>query len=157
MSGISPERWAEVEALYWQLLERPGKDRRTALQHVRVTDPELADEVEALLAEDATDPGFLDAPAAGRPEAPSGAEAHVRIGPYRVVRPLGRGGMGEVFLAVDETEGVRRHVALKVVRKGLDSEELLRRFRRERRILASLAHPAIARLLQVGTARDGRP
>jgi len=77
------------------------------------------------------------------------------IGPYRLIRPIGRGGMGQVYLAMRDDQSFKRYVALKVIRKGLDTEDILRRFRIERQILASLAHPNIARLLDGGATDDG--
>ncbi|MGZ6071659.1 MAG: serine/threonine protein kinase [Myxococcaceae bacterium] len=79
-----------------------------------------------------------------------------RIGPYRLLKELGHGGMGTVFLAVRADEQFEKRVALKVVR-GSDSEEVIRFFRRERQILAGLEHPNIARLLDGGTTDDGLP
>lgn len=80
-----------------------------------------------------------------------------RIGPYRILRPLGKGGMGEVFLAERDDGTFQRQVALKLVHPRLDAREIDRRFRSERQILASLDHPNIARLLGGGTTDDGRP
>jgi len=78
-------------------------------------------------------------------------------GPYRLLRHIGRGGMGSVFLAERADGGFERRVAVKLVRHGMDSEEILARFRRERQILASLRHPNIAALLDAGVTADGRP
>ena len=80
-----------------------------------------------------------------------------RIGPYRIVRELGHGGMGEVYLATRDDEQYRKDVAIKVVRGGLESELILRRFRHERQILATLGHPNIAALLDGGTTAEGLP
>lgn len=89
------------------------------------------------------------------PEAPSqkGAE----IGPYRVVEEIGHGGMGTVYLAERSDGAYQQKVAVKVIRRGLETERVLRRFRTERQILAALAHPRIGRLLDGGSLRDGRP
>ncbi len=80
-----------------------------------------------------------------------------RIGPYRVVREIGRGGMGVVYLARREDESGPGLVAIKVIRRGMDSDEILARFRRERRLLAAMKHPNIAMLLDGGALEDGRP
>ncbi|HEY3586917.1 MAG TPA: serine/threonine-protein kinase [Myxococcaceae bacterium] len=85
-----------------------------------------------------------------------GLDAERRIGPYKLIRELGRGGMGTVWLAARADEQFEKRVALKVVRAS-DSEEVLRFFRRERQILAGLEHPNIARLLDGGTTDDGLP
>src|SRR5438128_480042 len=80
-----------------------------------------------------------------------------RIGAYRNVRELGQGGMGTVYLAVRDDETYRKEVAVKVVNRGMDTEGIVRAFRTERQILATLDHPNIARLLDGGTSDDGRP
>lgn len=80
-----------------------------------------------------------------------------QIGPYRIIRELGRGGMGTVYLAVREDDRFRRQVALKVIKRGMDTEEILRRFHLERQVLSALTHPNIARLLDGGAVADGRP
>ena len=79
------------------------------------------------------------------------------IGVYRLIEPLGQGGMGEVYLAERDDGRFDQKVAVKLVKRGMDSAEILRRFARERRILARLEHPGIARLLDGGETRDGRP
>ncbi|MGA9772485.1 MAG: protein kinase [Blastocatellia bacterium] len=79
------------------------------------------------------------------------------IGPYRIIRRIGQGGMGAVYLAARDDEQFKKQVAIKLIRRGMDSEFVLRRFRNERQILASLDHPNIARLLDGGTTEDGRP
>jgi serine/threonine protein kinase/tetratricopeptide (TPR) repeat protein len=84
------------------------------------------------------------------------AQPERRIGPYRVLRELGHGGMGTVYLAARADDQYQKRVAIKVVR-GLDSAEVIRHFRRERQILAGLDHPNIARLLDGGTTDDGLP
>src|SRR5690606_25102516 len=81
----------------------------------------------------------------------------VRVGAYRIVHEIGRGGMGVVYLAERADEEFEKRVALKVVKRGMDTDEVLRRFRHERQILASLEHPNIARLLDGGATSDGRP
>ena len=80
-----------------------------------------------------------------------------RIGPYRVIRELGRGGMGTVYLAVRADGEVQKRVAVKVLKRGTDTDAIVRRFRRERQILASLEHPYIATLLDGGSTPDGLP
>jgi serine/threonine protein kinase len=79
------------------------------------------------------------------------------IGPYRVLGEIGRGGMGAVLRAVRDDDQLKKHVALKLIRKGLDTDDLLTRFRVEKQVLSSLNHPNIARVLDAGQAEDGRP
>jgi eukaryotic-like serine/threonine-protein kinase len=90
-----------------------------------------------------------------RPAAESAPER--RLGPYKLVREIGHGGMGVVFLAARADDQYRKRVAIKIIPVGADSAEAIRHFRRERQILASLDHPNIARLLDGGTTDDSRP
>ncbi len=80
-----------------------------------------------------------------------------QIGPYRLIRKIGEGGMGVVYLAERSDAQYRKQVAVKVVKQGCDSQEILHRFGQERQILAALEHPNIARLLDAGTTDDGLP
>jgi non-specific serine/threonine protein kinase/serine/threonine-protein kinase len=80
-----------------------------------------------------------------------------RVGPYRLIRELGRGGMGTVYLAVRSDDAFQKRVAVKILKRGMDTEAIVRRFRNERQILASLEHPHIAGLLDGGTTPDGLP
>ena len=79
------------------------------------------------------------------------------VGPYRIIREIGRGGMGTVYLAVRDDDQYKKQVAIKLVRRGMDTDFIVDRFRHERQILASLDHPNIARLLDGGTTEDGLP
>src|SRR5262245_8204323 len=83
--------------------------------------------------------------------------AGCRIGPYKLIREIARGGMGAVYLAARADEEYRKQVAIKIVKRGMDTEAIVRRFRKERQILAGLDHPNIARLLDGGTTEDGLP
>src|SRR4029077_17966902 len=80
-----------------------------------------------------------------------------RIGAYRIVREIGRGGMGAVYLAARADGEFEKDVAIKVLKRGTDTEEIVRRFRSERQILAKLEHPNIARLIDAGSTEDGLP
>lgn len=89
--------------------------------------------------------------------APDGTGKDSLIGPYQIIRKMGEGGMGAVYLGVRADKEFTRHVAIKVIRKGMDSHEIVARFRRERQILASLDHPNIAKLLDGGSSQEGLP
>ncbi len=109
------------------------------------------------------DLGLEDTLALSRPESlvesasdPEAALTPRSIGPYRLLEPLGEGGMGEVWLA-DQTEPVRRRVAVKLIKVGLDTRAVITRFESERQALALMDHPAIARVLDAGTTPEGRP
>jgi serine/threonine protein kinase len=80
-----------------------------------------------------------------------------RIGPYRILREIGRGGMGSVLLAVNEADRFARTVAIKLIRRGMDTDDVLHRFALERQVLGALNHPNIARVFDAGAAPDGRP
>ncbi len=163
MNPPSPELFQRARARFEELIEQSGAERQAHLESLADTDPELAAAVADLLAADARASGFLDQPAVPTAVqqwlAASARETALgqTIGPYRTVALLGRGGMGEVFLAERADGQFDQKVALKVLRRGMDSDEILRRFLRERQLLARLEHPNIARLLDGGRAPDGRP
>ena len=157
---MTPERWRQIEELFHQALEKPEAERVAWIHEASAGDGEIAVEVLSLLASDDAGGGNLvgsQIQQAVRALASEPAFENRRIGPYRLVRELGRGGMGAVYLAARADEQYESQVAIKLVRPGLDTEFILRRFRRERQILARLEHPNIARLLDGGTTSDGTP
>lgn len=160
--------------LHWfdELSELSPEERSARLARLAEEQPEVAARLERLFAAEASASPLLSRPVAERapgfvaaafadgpmPEAPREELASgLCIGPYRLLRILGSGGMGEVFLAERADGAFQQQVALKLIKRGMDSEEIVRRFQRERQILARLEHPGIARLLDGGTAPDGRP
>jgi len=155
---MTPERWRQIRGAFDAACALPAAERGAFLAGICDGDDELRREVESLLAAAEADPEFLEQPVAlsglGLPEEPGPRE---RIGPYRVVGELGHGGMGTVYAGVHEQGGFTRRVALKVIRRGMDSDLILHRFLTERQILASLEHPLIARLYDAGTTEDGLP
>ena len=149
------DRRRVLEILDATLAEPPGS-RPQFLDRACGDDHELRREVESLLElEDEAD-RFLDQPAVPKPGDSAMFGEGTRIGPYRVLEKLGRGGMGTVYKAVREDD-FEKQVALKLLQRDLASEANVRRFHNERQILARLEHPAIARLLDGGTTTDGRP
>jgi serine/threonine protein kinase len=150
------ERWRRVRALFDQAVELPAEGRRSFLDGLPEEERGLRGDVESLLASADGLGDFLAAPAA---EDAGLAAARVpdAIGPYRVLRQIGAGGMGTVYLAERSDAEYRREVAIKVVQRGMGSDFILRRFRTERQILAALDHPNIARLFDGGTTEDGLP
>jgi serine/threonine protein kinase/tetratricopeptide (TPR) repeat protein len=154
--GPSATRWARLRELFDDLSDLPEVDRRARLDAVRDDDPTLVSELEAMLREhDADDPLALEE-LAPRPESRS-MQPGQRVGPYRLVEVLGRGGMGQVFLAERVDGQFEQQVALKVMRGALHDVDDLSRFMAERQILAKLEHPNIARLLDGGVTEDGSP
>jgi Tol biopolymer transport system component/serine/threonine protein kinase len=155
------EQWERATALFDDFVELPADERRRSLRAVEARDPELAQAVARLLAADAVDTDLLDRPlalsAAGEGASELAEPMPARAGVYRITGRLGRGGMAEVFAGERDDGAFEQRVAVKVLRRGLDTEDLLARFARERRILARLEHPAIARLLDAGRLADGRP
>jgi serine/threonine protein kinase len=161
---MRPDRWARIEQLLDAALDLPPDERRGFLERECPDDPAMRIEaLEILEAGEAPAP-LLDRPAA-RVEAilpevtdEPGVPLPERVGPYRIERVIGEGGMGTVFLAHRDDGHFDQQVALKLVRRGphLDSR-VVRRFRDERQILAALSHPGIARLLDGGIAEDGLP
>ncbi len=162
---MTPEEWEKVEALFSSALALPAAERREHLKRSVGADARLRADVEELLHAHGDNAGFLSAPlwavadAHGDADdtADDGDRVPERIGPYQVLRRIGRGGMGQVFLAEREAHDVRLQVALKVMRRGMDSADLVKRFKMERLILASLDHAHIARLLDVGVTDTGAP
>jgi serine/threonine-protein kinase len=157
---------AEDVPLFEDLLERalalPAAERDALLERECAGRPDLRAAVEELLLAATRDGGRLDALADevardGPLEIEARAHREQRIGPYRLLGLLGRGGMGSVFLAERVDGGFAQRVAIKLVAFGADTPETLARFTAERKILAELEHPGIARLLDGGTTEDGRP
>jgi serine/threonine protein kinase len=153
-----------VEEIFHQALEQPPDQRDRWLESACADDPELRAEVSSLLESDnAARGGFVGARVRqsvrelGEAEASKFAMEGRQIGPYRLIREIGRGGMGSVYLAVRADEQYESEVAIKLVRLGLDTDFILRRFRRERQILARLEHPNISRMFDGGTTDDGIP
>jgi len=163
--NIDPQRWDRLKTILGEALEQNSSAARIALVERRCgQDTDLLEEAESLLAEaeallkERTD-GFEDcaqnaASTFWQEGPPRGGE---RVGAYVIVRELGRGGMGTVFLAERADGQFEKQVAIKILNRGADTAEILRRFRAERQILARLDHPNIGRLLDAGTTDDGLP
>jgi serine/threonine protein kinase len=148
-------RWTLVKSAFARIQELPPDQRTPALADL---DGDLRDEVASLLAALSHAPASLDGERVG-PLARSGEEVapRERIGVWRIVARLGRGGMGVVYLGHRQADDVDLKAAVKVVAGAAHSGAIARRFRAERRILANLDHPGIARLLDGGTTEDGLP
>ena len=158
MTHDSRSRWDRLSEDFAELATMTVADRASRLAQIDEEDPELAHELRELLDEhDADRPleieGLLGADDEVDPNQPLGRQ----VGPYRLVEVLGRGGMGEVFLA-ERTDGLfEQRVALKLVRSAFDDPRARSRFLAERQILARLQHPNVARLLDGGVTDDGAP
>jgi len=151
-------RWVRVREVLEEVVELPDAERSEVLRRLCGGDDELGREVRRLLAAESELGSFLDPPGRSTLRGLVSGELTPgqRVGPWRIERFLGRGGMGEVHLA-SRADGSGQRVALKVIRAGSRGTDVLRRFRRERRVLAHLRHPGIARLIDGGATPDGLP
>jgi len=150
-----PARWRLIQDLFHAAADLPASEQHAFLESRTEGDPTLVAEVEALLVEDRTPGSFLDR---SLPEVANhllGPDSPGRVGPYRVLRLLGEGGMGVVYLV--EREDVGGRAALKLLRDGWVSPSRRARFLTEQRTLAQLDHPAIAQLHDAGALPDGTP
>lgn len=165
MDGEAAARFRRADSIFDAALDLPVEERAAYVARACGDDEALRAAVERLLRASESSGGFLATPAAELaapfldPAAlpPAGARAPQRVGPFRVVGEIGRGGMGAVYLGERDDGQFRQRVALKLVRSDAASDLLLPRFLRERQILASLEHPHIARLLDGGVTADGVP
>jgi len=160
---LSPELWRRISEKLDGALGLAPDARRAYLEASCEGDEDLLRHVESLLDSDRQAGDFLARPALDAVGLDlgewmdEGFVAGQRVGPWELVRELGRGGMGVVWLARRAEGDFEQHVALKLIKRGLDTDEILARFRRERQILARLEHPNIGRFLDGGVTGDGRP
>jgi serine/threonine protein kinase len=157
---MSPDRWRRVKDLFSQACERTPEQRAAFLADTCGSDEELRSEVSSLLESYRETGGVLDMPAAAAfAPAPARVDPLMgrTIGSYKIIRHIGRGGMGSVYLAERSDDQFRRQVAVKAVNPDLVDEGILRRFHNERQTLAALDHPNIIKLLDGGTTEDGAP
>ena len=162
---MTPERWKQVKEIFSAALERPVEERGAFLGEACGDDHSLRHQVERLIDSYERAGDFIEAPAVADDSfLPDDADtrqfdpmAGRRVGAYRLAREIGRGGMGTVYLAVRADNQFNQRAAIKLLKRGMDTDFILRRFRNERQILAALNHPNIARLLDGGTTDDGLP
>jgi serine/threonine protein kinase len=158
---MKSDRWNLIEEIFQGALERPSDARMRYAEQACGNDKQLLGEVRSLLESDSDAETVLRAAIAedlrAMTKTSSLSEIGLRLGPYLLVRELDGGGMGVVYLAVRSDDHYFQIVAIKMIRKGLDSPDLVQRFRRERQILATLNHPNIGAILDGGETEDGRP
>ena len=158
---MSPDRYQQVKQIFYDVIDVEPSARAAYLAEACAGDEALQREVESLLASHDDAGEFIEAPAAAAltqsDEEEFASAVGQRIGPYQVLREIGHGGMGTVYLATRADDQFKKRVAIKLVRRGMDSDFIVKRFRHERQILASLDHPNIARLFDGGTTADGLP
>src|SRR5215211_6036937 len=162
---MTPERWRQVEEIFQAALDLLPEDRNRYVSDVCAQDTELRRDVESLLTQYDSAGELLEQPVYGNTEM-SALESFVedkdpmigrRLGSYRIEREIGRGGMGAVYEASRADNEFNKRAAIKLVKRGMDTDFILRRFRKERQILAALDHPHIGGLLDGGTTEDGLP
>jgi serine/threonine protein kinase len=153
------ENWERVQSLFLQAVDLRPEERVRFLDRACSNDAKVRREVESLLAHDGAGEQHIAEALGDTAQSLFEAENLVgaRLGAWRVLHEIGRGGMGTVYLAARDDDQFQKRVALKVVKRGMDTAELLSSFRRERQILAHLDHPYIARLIDGGSTPHGQP
>lgn len=164
---MADERWQKIEAIFAKAVDMPPAEREAYLNQACDGDDAMRQEVDGLLSADKDAASFIDSPvfeSTSFPEMFGDIDESVpptfigkKVGNYRLVSELGRGGMGAVFLAERDDSEFQKRVAVKLIKRGMDTDFILKRFRNERQILATLEHPNIAHLLDGGTTDDGLP
>ncbi|MDJ0836317.1 MAG: serine/threonine-protein kinase [Acidobacteriota bacterium] len=153
---MDTKRWNRVKDIFGEAMEQPAHERMAYVCQMAGDDQDVLEEVCSLLAVDDEEVSFLEAAPAPPDEEPDkmlGSE----LGPWKLARKLDSGGMGKVYVAERADRLYKDRVAIKVLKRGMDTDEVVRRFRRERQILAHLDHPYITRLMDGGSTADGRP
>jgi len=163
---MTPERWRQLEAVFQAVLDLVPEERGSYLSEVCGDDVSLRKDIETLLRQHESAGDMLEAPLYGETELnvisslmneDTDPMIGRRLGAYRIEREIGRGGMGAVYEAIRVDQEFNKRVAIKLVKRGMDTDFILRRFRKERQILAALDHPHIGLLLDGGTTDDGLP
>jgi eukaryotic-like serine/threonine-protein kinase len=158
---VEQTQWERVKSIFAAALECDPRDRAAFLNGACGGDAEVRLEIESLLAADNSLGDFIEKPPPELKlvfsEHATADEVGKRVGAYELVRELGSGGMGTVYLAVRADAAFRKYVAVKLIRKSMESDLVLNRFHKERQILASLEHANIAHLLDAGATTDGQP
>jgi tetratricopeptide (TPR) repeat protein len=160
---MDQECWERIKPILSAALECPSSERAALLADACAGDGSLRAEIESLIAAHDAAGTFIETPVLSNPAAAtvpglrSASFVGLRIGPYQVIRELGHGGMGLVYLAKRADHGFHQQVAIKIVRGSIADAYLAERFRHERQILANLNHPCVARLLDGGATDDGAP
>src|ERR1700728_1240965 len=151
-----PDHGEHVAALFEAAVSLDPGERSAFLGRACGDKGSLRQEVEELLRADAAAGSFLRHPVFSLPTADDSHASHRTIGPYHLLELIGQGGMGEVWLA-EQKDLVRRRVAIKLIKLGMDTREVMARFESERQALALMDHPAIAKVFEAGSTPEGRP
>jgi tetratricopeptide (TPR) repeat protein len=156
---VASKRWEQIESIFLAAVDLPRAEQRAFLEDACRGDDALRREVESLLESDRKSGEKITRAVENEAESLFGLRPIIgtRLGAWRVLSELGRGGMGAVYLATRDDDRFHKNVAIKLLKRGMDTSDVLRRFQHERQILAGLDHVNIARLIDAGTAPDGRP
>ena len=156
---MTPEKWKLVKEIFTTVVELPTAERPAVIHEKSDGDAAVIDEVVALLESDKHAEDFIEQPAVVVSQLVTHETEMTgkKLGPYLIEREVGRGGMGAVYEAVRADEHFQKRVAIKLIKRGFDTDDIIRRFRHERQILAALDHPNITRLLDGGATDDGLP
>jgi serine/threonine protein kinase/tetratricopeptide (TPR) repeat protein len=165
---MNQDRWKQIDEIFHRALELAPAERAAYLEKSCAGEPDLLRHVEKLIAQYERAGDAMETPAniaSGQPdlaetvaiEYESDPMLGKRVGAYQIEKEIGRGGMGAVYMATRADNAFQRRVAIKVIKRGMDTDYILSRFRHERRILATLDHPNIARLLDGGATEGGQP
>jgi tetratricopeptide (TPR) repeat protein/predicted Ser/Thr protein kinase len=161
MSEMKSDQGTRLAQLFSELSALDGAAREGRLASLRVREPTLAEELEDLLIAHDTAGGFLDSLPEERVaellDTDERLARPIRAGPFELGEELGRGGLGVVYRGERNQDGFHQLAAVKLIKRGMDSDLIVQRFETERRILASLDHPGISRLIDGGVLEDGRP
>ncbi|MEK7723860.1 MAG: protein kinase, partial [Acidobacteriota bacterium] len=154
---MNPEKWRQIKVIFNEAIEMDSDACEDFLK--KQTDSEIVNEVRKLLEAEKENNFAQPVAYLSNLWQEDSAEDFIgkEIGGYKIIREIGVGGMGIVFEAVRQTDDFSQIVALKILRKGMDSDAMLRRFRHERQILATLEHPNIAHLIDGGKTAEGVP
>jgi serine/threonine protein kinase len=155
------ERDQQIEKVFLAAIENKTlKEQQAFAREACRDDPDMLAQVLELLEANHLSEGPLDSPALAEAETclipPPTAPHEEQVGPYKLLQKLGEGGMGVVYLAEQKTP-IKRRVALKIIKPGMDSRQVLARFDLERQALAMMDHPNIAKVFDVGETERGRP
>jgi len=156
---MNPEKWNLVKDIFSEAVELLPHERPTFIQGRSRGDESVIREVTALLQSDEEAQAFIEEPAVdiSRLLVDETELTGKMIGPYLIEAEVGRGGMGAVYKAIRSDEHFEKRVAIKLIKRGFDTDDIIKRFRHERQILAALDHPNITRLLDGGATEDGLP
>lgn len=156
---MDEKNWQNVKEIFLAALEKDSESRRVFLDENCNGDTEIRKEIESLLAEHELLEDFIEQPVFNAAEVftNGGNPTEKHFGNYKIIKEIGAGGMGAVFLAERNDGEFNQRVAIKIIRQSLADREIINRFKRERQILANLNHPNIANLLDGGVSASGEP